>query len=202
MMGHDRSKTICSLIVLSSLIAIGDSAKSQYPTAVSVPVRSNWYGLDGLWSPVSVRVGTSPQWVDLFVSTASQETMVIGSAGCDETDTRCPTQRGGLFRSNESSSWLDQGAFELGLDPQLGFGGDGVYGLDTIALNDQISVPSQIVAVINTTEYYLGFFGLGVEPTNFTSADQPTFLDSMVENASFTPSHSFGYTAGAHYRKS
>lgn len=31
---------------------------------------------------MSVRVGTPPQWVDLFVSTASQETTVIGPGGC------------------------------------------------------------------------------------------------------------------------
>lgn len=89
----------------------------------------------------------------------------------------------------------------LGLDPQLGFTGDGKYGFDNISLSEGISVPSQVVGVINTTEYWLGFFGLGVEPTNFTSADKPTFLDSMVETMSLIPSHSYGYTAGAYYRK-
>lgn len=111
------------------------------------------------------------------------------------------TERGGIFQPNESSTWLDQGTYALGLDPQLGFGDDGQYGLDSIALNDQISVPSQILGVVNTTDYWLGFFGLGVEPTNFTSTDQKTFLDSMVENQSLIPSHSYGFTAGAHYRK-
>lgn len=89
----------------------------------------------------------------------------------------------------------------LGLDPQLGFNGDGMYGFDNISLSDNISVPSQVVGVINTTDYWLGLFGLGVEPTNFTSNDKPTFLDSMVEIMSLIPSHSYGYTAGAYYRK-
>lgn len=176
-------------------------AAAATPSAISVPVRTNWYGYDGNWSPVSIRVGTPPQWIDVFVSTAAQETWVVGPGGCDGT-VKCETERGGkLFQANESSTWQDQGAFELGLDPQLGFNGNGIYGFDSIAFGDEFSVPSQVIGVINTTDYWLGFFGLGVEPTNFTSSDKPTFLDSMVENQSLIPSHSYGYTAGAHYRK-
>lgn len=182
------------------LTAIADKAASAEPSALSLPVRTDWLGYDGNWSPVSIRVGTPPQWVDVFVSTASQETWVVGSGGCDGTQ-KCRTERGGIFESNASSTWEDQGPFTLGLDPQLGFDGDGIYGFDSLALSDQISVPCQVVGVINTTDYWLGFFGLGVKPTNFTSADKPTFLASMVENQSLIPSHSYGYTAGAYYRK-
>ena len=32
---------------------------------------------------VSIRVGTPPQWTNVFVSTASQETWMIGVGGCD-----------------------------------------------------------------------------------------------------------------------
>ena len=88
------------------------------------------------------------------------------------------------------------------LDPQLGFGGVGSYGLETVGFTDTFSVASQIVGVINTTEYWVGYLGLGIEPTNFTDANQPTFLTSLVENRSFIPSHSYGYTAGAYYSKS
>ena len=202
MLDWGRSRGLCTLAVLVGFIVTARAVTSQYPKAVAVPVRTKFFGLDGNWSPVSVRLGTPPQWVDLFVSTASQESLVIGPGGCDTSDAQCPNERGGLFLSNESSTWNPQGAYGLGLDPQLGFDGDAIYGLDSIAFGDQISVSSQIVGVINATEYFLGFFGLGVQPTNFTSADQPTFLDSMVENKSLVPSHSYGYTAGAYYRKS
>ena len=87
------------------------------------------------------------------------------------------------------------------LDPQLGFGGVGSYGLETVGFTDTFSIPSQIVGVINTTEYWVGYLGLGIEPTNFTDANQPTFLTSLVENRSLIPSHSYGYTAGAYYSK-
>ena len=100
----------------------------------------------------------------------------------------------------ESSSWSPLGPYQLGLDPQLGFHGYGRYAFETISLSDSISVPSQIVAVVNSTEYWLGYLGLGVQPTNFSSIQKSTFLSSMVENQSLIPSHSYGYTAGAHYR--
>ena len=194
---HSLVPVILTIVCLNAVALATAAAK---PSPVSIPVRTDWFGYDGNWSPVSVRVGTPPQWVDLFVSTASQETWVVGNGGCDGT-TECLTKRGGVFHSNESSTWDNQGPFLLGLDPQLGFIGDGIYGFDNISLSDSVSVPSQVVGVINTTDYWLGFFGLGVEPTNFTSANKPTFMDSMVETLSLIPSHSYGYTAGAYYRK-
>lgn len=68
-------------------------------------------------------------------------------------------------------------------------------------MSDQISVPSQIIGITNTTDYWLGYFGLGIKPTNFTYFQKKTFLASMVENQSLIPSHSYGYTAGAYYRE-
>lgn len=189
-------------IFFASFIATGITAKAPRPKAISVPVRGNWHGIDGDWSSVSVRVGNPPQWVDLLASTASRETIVIGAAGCDESDQQCITERGLLFDSKKSTSWEDQGGFPLGLDTQLGFDGDGVYGFDSIAFNDYISVPSQIIGTLNDTGYWLGYFGLYVPPSNFTSVDKPSFLDSMVHNQSLIPSHSYGFTSGAHYRMS
>lgn len=131
----------------------------------------------------------------------------------------CEIKRGGIFHSDNSSTWVKSGSFALGLDPQLEFGGNGDYGFDSIALSEQISVKSQAVAVINTTEYWLGYMGLGIIPTNFssgaiaanssngtpapnvTNVDQKTFLSSLMETEGLIPSHSYGYTAGAYYRK-
>lgn len=31
-------------------------------------------------------VGTPAQWIDVFVSTASQETWVVGTGGCDGSE--------------------------------------------------------------------------------------------------------------------
>ena len=81
----------------------------------------------------------------------------------------------------------------------MNFGGVGSYGLETVGFADDVSLPSQIVGVVNSTNYWVGYLGLGIKPTNFTDANQPTFLTSMVENLSLIPSHSYGYTAGAYY---
>ena len=56
--------------------------------------------------------------------------------------------------------------------------------------------------MINTTEYWLGTIGLGVETLNFTDSSQLTFLSTLANNQSVIPSLSYGYTAGAYYRES
>jgi hypothetical protein len=50
--------------------------------ALSVPPSDKWYGDDGTWSAVSIRVGTPQQWIDVMVSTVSSETWVVGDGGC------------------------------------------------------------------------------------------------------------------------
>lgn len=89
----------------------------------------------------------------------------------------------------------------MDFQPALGVTGAADYGLDTISIGDAISVPEQIVGIVNSTEFLLGSLGLGVIPSNFSSKNQATFLSSMVENQSVIPSHSYGYTAGAYYRE-
>jgi hypothetical protein len=89
----------------------------------------------------------------------------------------------------------------LNFQPALGVTGYADYGLDTISIGDAISVPGQIVGIMNSTEFLLGSLGLGVIPSNFTVNNQPSFLTSLVENQSVIPSHSYGYTAGAYYRE-
>lgn len=171
------------------------------PQPISVATTTDFFGYDGQWSAVTIRVGTPEQWLSAFPSTLSQETWVIGPDGCDGTDI-CQQKRGGLFFANESSSFVSRGFYELGFDTQLGGTGDGDYGLDTLALDDAVSAPDQIVAIINSTEYWLGQFGLGVQQTRFNGTqDYLPFLSSLVQNESLIPSHSYGYTAGAYYRK-
>jgi hypothetical protein len=111
----------------------------------------------------------------------------------------CRNKRGGLYNTSESTSWKEVGLYELGLDPLLGFSGAAKYGYDSVAFRDEISMPDQIVGVINTTEYWLGFTGLGIKPTNFTSENKPSLLSSLVAKKKI-PSLSYGFTAGASYR--
>ena len=169
------------------------------PTPLSLPVDNTWLGYDGNWSPITIRVGTPEQWVYVLPNVLSQETWVIGPGGCDGTFT-CEQKRGGLFNYTNSSSWQGLGPYELGFDTNLGISGGADYGYDEIALNQQVVSPGQIVGILNSTEFWTGYLGLGVEATDFTDTDRLTFLSSLVQNQSVIPSHSYGYTAGAYYR--
>lgn len=57
----------------------------------------------------------------------------------------------------------------------------------------------QIVAGINDTRYFTGFFGLGITTGNFQDTVVLSPLASLVEQVGVVPSHSYGYTAGAYY---
>lgn len=117
------------------------------------------------------------------------------------TAMRCRRERGGLFLSNESSTWTDVGLYELGHNVELGDDGVGYYGYDNIALDEQTSVPDQVIGIVNTTDSWLGTLGLGIITTNFTDKPALSFISSLVQNQSLIPSHSYGYTAGANHRK-
>jgi len=118
-------------------------------------------------------------------------------------DTLCSSNRGGLFDPSKSSSWQGEGFYELGLDTQLGFEGYANYGLDEITFGTTgVVLPSAIIGSINTTEYWLGFFGLGIVPGNFTTVTAISAISGLVETEAVIPSHSYGYTAGAKYGES
>ena len=101
------------------------------------------------------------------------------------------------------------GNYTLGLEENLGAGADAAaYGFDTVALGlspaiGGPSMQSQTVAGLATYDYYLGMFGLGQQPTNFTNLTEshPSFL-ATLKNKNLIPSLSWSYTAGAPYRKS
>jgi hypothetical protein len=86
------------------------------------------------------------------------------------------------------------------------FIGNGQYGHETVSLgypgSGGPSLDNQIVAGIAAPDYWQGVFGIDPEPSNFTTLNnpQPSFL-STLRNQSRIPSISWGYTAGAAYRK-
>ncbi|KEF53009.1 uncharacterized protein A1O9_10917 [Exophiala aquamarina CBS 119918] len=184
-----------SLIILD-LLFHPCLADLRVPQPIVATTGSTFLGYDGAWSPVNIRVGTPQQYVSLLPSTLSQETWVVGPAGCDGTSA-CTNQRGGLFSANQSTTFQERGPYELN-SHDTGFG---YYGMDTIYLSDDVSTADQIVALVNSTEHWIGSLGLGVQQTRFDGTENHLpLLSSLVQNGSFIPSHSYGYTAGAFYR--
>lgn len=94
------------------------------------------------------------------------------------------------------------------MEQNLGYtdSNNGDYGYEHLGLGLQGSAgPSlshQIVAGIATKQYYMGNLGVNSKSINLTSFDesQPSLLSSL-KNQGLIPSLSFGYTAGARYRK-
>ncbi|KAK8042757.1 Candidapepsin-2 [Apiospora phragmitis] len=81
---------------------------------------------------------------------------------------------------------------------------NGDYAMETIVVYDsarqsQTALQKQIVAGINDTQYFTGFFGLGITPGKFQDAVVLSPLANLVEQIGVVPSHSYGYTAGAYY---
>lgn len=173
-----------------------------------------WDGNDGSWSTFIVRVGTPSQDFRVLISTAGQETWIPVPEGCTPDDpSDCARTRGVLpfngeytdgFLKNESSTWDQIYIADLNLESALGYDGNGDYGFETVGLQVENSggptLEHQVVAGIADKDFYLGIFGLGPKPANFSNFDhpEPAFMPTLKNN-SLIPSLSYGYTAGAPY---
>lgn len=111
-----------------------------------------------------------------------------------------------MFGISNSSTWSDIGLFEFDLQTNLNYTGNGDFGFDSVSLGypggGGPSLTRQVVAGMAATDFWLGYFGLDPEPCNFTTYNnpQPSYLRSLY-NSSLIPSLSWGYTAGAVYRR-
>jgi hypothetical protein len=62
-------------------------------------------GNDGPWSSFTLQIGTPPQDVKVFISTAGTQTWVVVPEGGGSSDpSNCPALRGGEFALNQSST--------------------------------------------------------------------------------------------------
>ena len=117
-------------------------------------------------------------------------------------DTLCESTRGGIFDFTKSSTWQPEGFFELGVDVQLGNSAYAEYGLDDLTFGTTgVTIPSAIIGSINATEDFVGYFGLGIVPGNFTNVTPLAAISGLVEKEAAIPSHSYAFTAGANYRE-
>jgi len=179
------------------------------PAPISVPPTENWEGIDGEWNTFAVRVGDPPQFSRVLISTTSQQTWVVDPRGCPSNDTRtpsCTNSRGGVFSSNKSSTWAEEGIYYLGIEKTLELSGMGRYGYDQMALGylgqGGPLLKHQVIGAIATEDFWFGHFGLHPKTTNFTSLldNIPSFM-STLRTQNLIPSVSWGYTQGALYRK-
>lgn len=148
------------------------------------------------------------------MSTEVSSTWVIAPQACGSAyPANCTGARGGAYDSSKSSTWNVNALYSLGEETNLGnpYSDNsqiGDFGYDTIAVTGQagvanVSLDHQVIAAIDTNTYYLGNLGLSAQNITFnpdSSDTSPSFLGSL-RNENLIPSLSFGYTAGASYRK-
>ena len=180
---------------------------------------SQWIGNNGNWTSFLLGVGTPPQYFEVLPSTLSSELWIPVPEGCTWIPSSvlpdCGASRGVQadkspqslgFLSNESTTWSQIQVETLGTEQNLyGSTQTGLYGLDTVGFGSEQSgftLPEQVVAGIATQDFWIGSMGLATNPSQFETVSQnvSSLLPSM-KSANHTPSNSFGYTAGASYRR-
>ena len=127
------------------------------------------------------------------------------------TASNCSEVRGGLFDPSQSSSWFRKDVYQLNEATTLGYGGNsnnGTFGFDTLVLTGKsgvanISLDHQVIASTATNQFALGTLGLSPAQVNFSNSDDsaPAYLSALKTKGEI-PSLSWGYTAGAYYRRS
>lgn len=102
------------------------------------------------------------------------------------------------FLSGSSTSWTPIGTEQVPISEFLGVNGTAEYGTDTLGLgldaNSGLTVKSNKIAGVDSNPFYLGTLGLK------TTADNSSLLSALFAQK-MIPSLSYGYTAGALYRK-
>lgn len=172
---------------------------------------NQWLGVDGSWSTFTVSLGTPPQEFEILPATNGQETWAPLPQACAQYGPACPYLRGVPvssrslgFDTAQSTTWTKDGIYDLVIEQNLGYDGNGLYGSDTVQLGNSTQggpmLEHQVVAGIVDDDFWLGIIGLGPKPANFSSFNdpQPSFMRTLVDQK-LIPSLSYGYTAGARY---
>ena len=147
----------------------------------------------------------------MLANTAVASTWVVTPDGCSQSEaSNCTETRGGTYDDTKSSSWNVNALFQLGIDANLGYSGNeinGTFGYENLEIQGDganVSVNHQVIAGIATTAFYVGGLGLSNQPITFgkNQANTSPSLLTSLKNQNLVPSQSYGYTAGASYRKS
>ncbi|KHN98006.1 Eukaryotic aspartyl protease family protein [Metarhizium album ARSEF 1941] len=211
-----------AVAVATASVAPIVKATEPQPVAFSP---TEWLGNDGNWSTFGFRVGSNNN-VNVLFSTALSEFWAVGPGGCNKSmtlsiwsmilrrllislaadDPHCSSNRGGIYYPSDSKHWSLLGTWQLGL-PDLGTGGNGQYGFDSISglnpmTNTGYQMSNVLVSAINSTDYFLGFFGVGMRSGNFGDIVATPPIRQAVASFGWVSSYSYGYTAGASYRNS
>jgi len=183
-------------------------SRVRLPAPLSIAPSENWEGIDGLWNTFALRIGNPAQVVRVLISTTSQQTWSIDPQACVNAADQnvCAESRGGVFYSNKSKTWQQDGIYDLFIEKSLNLTGDAMFGYDQIAMGyvgqNGPLLQRQVLGSLATDSFWFGHLGIQPKTTNFTNLSQniPSYLSSL-RSQNDIPSVSWGFTQGAPYRK-
>jgi hypothetical protein len=199
-----------------------DVTTTPLPRPTVVPPSGDFDGNDGRWSTFFVNINSDSKGVNgqnfkVLISTSSPITLVPDKTdGCDET---CAAKRGILSDDKgqpdgveQTNNRQEQGIYELkqpywwsndfitGNQSLRGTGYTTNVGLGRSSSQSDVLVNRFAMTYI-FKEYFLGYFGLAAGTVEIgPDATKNTFLQQFRNDDAIT-SASYGYTAGAAYRK-
>ena len=143
------------------------------------------------------------QWASFCSSNAGDLPLQATPANGLADEQLCPKYRGGTLDIWESKTWYSLGDWQLSF-PYANVQANGNYGLDTLVIRDSqtktlVALDRALIAAFNTTEFYSGFFGLGIVSGEFGHQVSDSPFSQMVAKHGWFPSYTYGYTAGAYY---
>lgn len=146
----------------------------------------------------------------MLASTEISETWVVLPQGCTSNDpSNCIKERGGAYNITLSKTWNEKGVDSLKTESDLGYVNNydnGDFGLDTLGVDvppghANVSLDQQVIAGVATKDFFLGNLGLANRQHTFGNGEQVSGFLSHLNASNLIPSLSYGYTAGASYRK-
>jgi hypothetical protein len=170
---------------------------------------------DGAFS-FSVHVGTPPQTFYVLPSIRGQTIYVPIEDDCRRLNiTDCGESRGAEvfesrpslgFQVNSSSTWEELGIYRIAVDSDLGLSGNAMFGYDTVGpssggASNTPKLDKQAVAAYASPQFWVGMLGLNQFALNISATEQPRSFLSALKEEGIIPSLSYGYQAGASYRK-
>lgn len=164
-----------------------------------------------------MHIGTPPQSFHVLPSFKGQTIYVPIDQDCQRLNvTNCGGTRGveifdsrpsDGFQLNRSSTWEDLGVYRVGIGANLGLTGNGQFGYDTAGPGSggDKAAPKlnrQAVSAYAAPDIWVGQLGLSMFALNMTETEHPSSFLSSLKEGGMISSLSFGYQAGAPYRKS
>ena len=197
------------------------------PTPYVLIPSTQFEGNDGRWSTFFINVGddgknsSNGQNFRVLISTSSPATLVPQQTEwCSEpSPEECAASRGILsyegsqslgFDDTKSPQWKNAGIYNIPVpewynDTLQAEEPAAVWGVDNVGLGQSTPqsfiLGEQYVVKYTVANFYMGSFGLAVGSTGPPGALKPNFMDNMYGSAHGIASRSYGYTAGAYYRK-